>query len=388
MKDFKIYIIAASLLLVLYVVIEYNKPKPVNWQATLYYDDKIPFGTYVFYHQLDDIFAGARVTNTNKSIYNLFTSERLSGNYIIVAKSVNFTKVDFNELVKYIEAGHTVFITSFEWGGYLSNTLEIRTKTESDKEKTSLNFTNNLLKRTKDYRFDKNISDDYFSNFDTARATVISKNAAGNSTYLSFKFGQGKLLICANPLLFTNYSLLTPQGADYAAKALSYLPANQNIYWDEYQNHDIEDEKSPMRVFFNNPSLQWAYYLSLFTLLVFVLFEVKRRQRVIPVIEPLKNSTLDFVKVVGQVYYEKRDNTNIAYKKILYLLSYWREQYQLKTNKLDNEFIDALAHKTGLELIFARELVDYINYLTNQSRVTDHELIVLNQLIEKFNSQS
>jgi hypothetical protein len=192
------------------------------------------------------------------------------------------------------------------------------------------------------------------------------------------------LLLCANPELFTNYSLLTPQGADYASKALSYLPVAANVYWDQYQNHEIAIDESPLRVFFNSPGLQWAYYLSLCGLLVFVLFEIKRRQRVIPIIEPLRNTTVDFVEVVGKVYYEKRDNLNIAHKKILYLLSFLREKYQLKTNQLDAEFIETVVWKTGADTAFIKDLIGYINYVSQQTKVTDKELIELNHLIEKF----
>ena len=35
--------------LCIYLVAQYNKPSPINWQPTLYYQDKIPFGTYVLH---------------------------------------------------------------------------------------------------------------------------------------------------------------------------------------------------------------------------------------------------------------------------------------------------------------------------------------------------
>ena len=104
-----------------------------------------------------------------------------------------------------------------------------------------------------------------------------------------------------------------------------------------------------MRVFFSHASLQWAYYISLFGMVIFVLYEMKRRQRIIPVIEPLKNSTVEFVNVVGQVYYEQRNNMNIAQKKILFFLEHLRTKYYLKTNPLDQEFIERLSQKTGIE---------------------------------------
>ncbi|RZA03501.1 MAG: DUF4350 domain-containing protein [Sphingobacteriaceae bacterium] len=388
MKDFKYYIIGACLLLTIYVVIEYNKPVPANWQPTLRYDDKIPFGTYVFYHQLNDVFPGADITRTNKSVYSLFKQGIEPGNYIIIANEVKLSKVDFNELVNYIKEGNNVFITAFGWDGYFNKALGIEVETEGKEKNKLVNFTNPRLKQPKYYGFDKEISERYFSKFDTVKATVLGINSGGHSNYLSFKYGKGNLFICANPQLFTNYSLLSPQGKDYAEKAISYLPVKQNIYWDQHQNHDIPVDQSPMRVIFENPSLKYAYYLALITLMVFLIFEAKRRQRIIPVIEPLKNSTLDFVKVVGKVYYDKRDNANIAVKKILYLQSYLRERYQLKTGKMDHEFADTMANKTGVHQSLTRELVDHINYVYHQQNITDHELIILNQLIEKFYAQA
>ncbi|GAB2974779.1 hypothetical protein GCM10027049_06400 [Mucilaginibacter puniceus] len=388
MKDFKYYIIGACLLLTVYVVIEYNKPVPFNWETSLRYNDKIPFGTYIFYHQLNDIFPETNITRTNKSIYSLFKQGIEPGNYIIIANEVKLSKVDFNELIKYIKDGNNVFISAFGWDGYFSTELHLDAETEIKEKNTLVNFTNPSLKVPGYYRFDKEISERYFSKFDTAKATILGMNSGGHSNYLSFQYGKGKLFVCANPQLFSNYSLLSAQGKNYAEKAISYLPVKQNIYWDQHQNNDIPVDSSPMRVIFEHTNLKYAYYLALITLMIFLLFEVKRRQRVIPVIEPLKNSTLDFVKVVGKVYYDKRDNANIAVKKIIYLQSYLRERYQLKTGKMDHEFADTMANKTGVHQSLTRELVDHINYIYHQQNITDHELIILNQLIEKFYAQA
>jgi hypothetical protein len=385
MRDFKIYLSIASILMVVYLVAEYNKPVPVNWSPTLYYNDKVPFGTYIFYQQLKQIYPGANVIKTNGSIYKvLHDTTTTPGNYLVIAKNVTMNKADFNELTKYIKAGNSVFLSALSFSGVLADTLDITTSTEFNKGNATLNFENPRLKQANNYNFSRDISNKYFSDFDTTKATVIGRNNYGHTNYLSFAFGKGKLYLCANPLIFSNYGLLTGQGADYAAKALSYLPVTTNVYWDEYQNGDIEGDESPMRVFFGNPNLQWAYYLSLFGMIVFVLYEMKRRQRIIPVIEPLKNSTVEFVNVVGQVYYEKRDNANIAHKNVLYFLSHVRDEYRIKTNKLDKEFIENLTTKLNLDPLFATQLVNYLQYLSVQTRVDDHELIELNKLIEQF----
>ncbi|MFD0750488.1 DUF4350 domain-containing protein [Mucilaginibacter calamicampi] len=384
MKDFKIYLAIGSALLIIYLVIQYNKPAPVNWQPTLAAADKIPFGTYALRERLTDIFPGAQVKNTNQSLYNFFRGRTKPGNYIIIAKTVTITKADFEQMLKGIRAGNNVFITTFSWNGVIADRLKFNNDIEDDDAKTAINFTNKQLRQSRYYKFDKEISAQYFNSYDTARATIISLNKAGNANYLRYRFGKGSLLLCANPELFTNYSLLTRNGAEYASAALSYLPANNNIYWDQFQNRDIVIDRSPLRAFFASSSLQWAFYISFWGLALFVFFEIKRRQRIIPIIDPLKNATVDFVEVVGKVYYEKRDNSNIALKKILYLLSFLREQYQLKTTRLDAEFIESMVWKTGIDTAFIQDLVGYINYIGQQSKVTDKELIELNLLIEKF----
>jgi hypothetical protein len=388
MRDFKIYFSIAVALLAVYLVAEYNKPSPINWRSTLYYRDKIPFGTYVLHDQLNQIFPGTRVVNTNKSLYSMFAEDSIpTGNYLVVAHNVAVSKNDYQQMVKYIANGNNVFIASFSWQGVLADTLKLNTDAEFKKADPGINFSNPKLAVPGFYHLRRGVGDQYFSSFDTARALVLGKNELGHSNFLSFKYGKGKLYLCANPHLFTNFSILSG-GADYASKALSYLPPTTITYWDEFQNGDIPEDLSPVRVFFTNPDLQWAYYISLFSLLVFVLYQLKRQQRIIPVVEPLANSTLEFVNVVGQVYYEQRNNRNICDKKISYWLEHVRTRFNLKTNPLDKEFIENLSLRTGVTKDFIVELINYIDYIQVQERVSDHDLMMLNHLIEKFYTQA
>jgi len=391
MKDFKIYITVATIVLLGYLYIVYEKPGETNWTPSLSYTHKIPYGTYIIYHQLNQIFPGAKVVRKNASVYTTLHNPAMSsgGNYLLIAKTIDINKFDFTEMVKYMRAGNSVFISCFNLKGFITDTLQLSIDFEYNKGNARQNFTNNQIKTDTGYVFNRDIGDQYFSLLDTTRATVIAKNENDHATFVSFKFGKGKLYICSNPCVFTNYSLLTGNGADYSAKALSYLPVTKTVYWDEFQNGDVNmADESPLRVFFKDPNLQWAYYLGLCSLLIFVLFEMKRRQRIIPVIEPLKNSTLDFVTVVGQVYYEKRNNADIAHKKILYLLTYLRDKYQVRTTTLDSEFTEKLIEKLGLDPKFADDLVNHLRYVSLQGHVNDNELIELNKLIEQFYIQS
>jgi len=391
MKSLKLYLIIGASLLVIYVVAQLNRPKVVDWSESFIDNEKTPFGTYICYNRLKDIFPKSKIIPFRKAIYSAIADDSVkNASYIIICPGIDLTKVDYEQLIEYLKKGNDVFIASPYFGKSFEKYLNIKTITyfKFGKEATAVNFLNPALNPQKRFTIDKGAGNTAFSKFDTARAVVIGENANHYANFIKYNFGKGSLYLAANPKLFSNYSLLHPEGAEYAATALSYLKNTKQLIWDEYYTQGREGEDSPMRVFLRNPALQWAYYIAIFSLLTFVLFEIKRTQRVIPVIEPLTNTTVEFVNVVGQVYYEKRNNSNIAHKKILYLLEYLREKYQLKTNKLDNEFIEKLKAKLGIDALFANELINYIQFISVQEHVSDRELIELNKLIEKLYIQS
>ena len=86
---------------------------------------------------------------------------------------------------------------------------------------------------------------------------------------------------------------------------------------------------------------------------------MKRRQRIIPIIEPLRNTTLDFVETVSSVYYSQHDNNSIAKKKIQFWFDHIRQRYYLSTQNTDDKFVEQLQRKSGV----SKELIEKI--LTN-----------------------
>ncbi len=397
MKDLKIYLVIAFSLLIVYCVIQYNRPRPVDWKPTYLNTDKIPYGTYILYHQLNDIFPGATIHSSRQAVYNTLAENKyVPGSYILVAYRVNIDQDDYDELINYIKKGNAVFIASFYVSKFLRDTLKLKINSEqtlSLTKKTKVSFTNPALNPAlnpaQTYTFDRQTGGQYFSKFDTSRAVVLGKNQYNHSNFIRYQFGKGYLYLMPSPDYFINYNLLKPEESNYAAKALSYLPAKGEIIWDEYASAGAEDaEGSPMRVFLSHPELRWAYFIALFSLLFFVLYEMKRRQRIIPVADPLQNTTVDFVKVVGQLYYQQRNNLNIASKKVTFFLEHIRSRYQLKTNVLDQGLIQDLINKSGTDADLINRIFKYIGFVQTGKKITDQELIQLNYLTEQFYKQS
>lgn len=393
MKDLKIYTVVGFILLGFYLVAQYYRPKAINWEPTLSKNHKIPFGTHVLYNRINDIFPGAEIKYKRDAPYITFTETKTNaGNYIIIAPKVNLDEYDFKKLAEYMRKGNNVFIASHYLGTYLQDSLDLKINSErkfNADEKYPISFINPKLDPAKKYVFNKGIGDQYFSRFDSTKAVVLAQNSKGNATFIKYTYGKGALFLMASPMYFTNYSMLQPKGAEFVEKAFSYLPVKAEIIWDEFSAlGPYRDEDSPVRFFLSHEPLKWAYFIALFSLITFVLFEIKRRQRVIPIIEPLQNSSAEFVKVVGQVYYQKRDNVNIAQKIVAYFLEDIRSRYSIKTNTFSEEFLELLHRKSGVKKELIHKLIDQFLQIQAAKKVSDSELITLNKHIEQFQQQS
>jgi hypothetical protein len=115
-----------------------------------------------------------------------------------------------------------------------------------------------------------------------------------------------------------------------------------------------------------------------------VIFKGRRDQRVIPIIKPLTNTTLEFVGTVGNLYFRQSNHKNIAEKKITYFLDFIRIKYSLKTLHLNDEFAKLLSEKSAIEVIEIRRIFNLINLVSVSTSIKKETLLELNNQIENF----
>lgn len=393
-KTVKIYVVLLVVLFAGFSVIEFTKETPIDWTKTFSEKDKIPFGTFVLYKELPSLFPESEIENIKVTPFEYFddyynwadSSYRIFGTYMHFNEYADIDDVSAQELLDFASHGNNLFIATSYPPQKLFDSLHLETQNQYDfRGEAILGFTNHDL-NTDSITIEKGLSNIYFSKLDSTITTVLGYQQFDSIKRINFvkiNHGLGSIYLHLQPIAFTNYHLLKKNNKKYAATALSYLP-DDPIYYDYHAKFGQDLGYSPLRFILSNPALKAAWFLGLISLILFMIFNAKRKQRIVKVIKPLENTTVAFTKTIGNLYYETKDHNNLIEKKITYFLEYIRRVYYLDTQLLDEKFIKNLTVKSGKDKSITKKLIDLIVYLKAKPNCTEADLLNLNNTIEDF----
>ena len=122
-RSLKIYLGLLIILFVGIVLVEMSTPPPVNWQKSFNEKDKIPYGTFIFYNELEKLFPESQLYDITVTPYEYFDSMYewedstyyASGNYIAVSEYTDIDNVSAQELLDFAS-----IINENDWQTYQS----------------------------------------------------------------------------------------------------------------------------------------------------------------------------------------------------------------------------------------------------------------------------
>jgi len=400
-KKGSIYIIIALVTMAILMLLQYNKPKEVNWFPSFVAQHKIPYGSYILNDLMKKKF-GENLKQINRPPFELLQSDStIQGTYFFLNNDVSFGETELINLLNWTAKGNTLFIASGGFEQELKDTLHIQTKglyaDFGEDQKQLHRLLHPKFKNGASYEFNKDSYATYFSEIDTLTARgicqVVYLSEGGSEQTKNFNvikqpFGEGEIILSAFPKAFTNYFILEADNKDYTAGLLSYIDGRRPIYMDNHYKSGKSFYTSPMYIFLNTKEFKWAYYVALIGVLLYVVFEGKRKQRAIPVVVPLKNQTLAFTRTIADMYFEKGEQKSITDHKIDYFLEYIRSHFHMGTLKQDDEFFRNLASRSNHSFDEIKELFSFMEKLKIRSVITNNDLKKLNTLIEKFKKLS
>lgn len=387
----------------------------LNQRFTLWRGDKIPYGTWYAYDNLHHIFPEATVLiekrspdrsksftvrNARSYIEDARYDDKKSA-YIIIAPEVLPDESEIGAIFNMIGQGNHVFISALQFSRKLLDTLHLKTFLYAGffnmRDSLTVNVQDPVEEdRTFSFTYPGQAMDNYFTGMDSTVTHILGTNATGRANFIKINYASGgALYLHLAPSALTNFFLLHKQNKAYYDEVLSQLPPHiKLIRWDEYFRYHSYGDGNDSNAFSalgwlsQQPPLYWSGLLLLLLLLTIYLFESKRRQRLIPVRPALKNASLDFVRTIGRLYYQRRDNGNLAAKMTAHFLDHVRNRYNIPTSVLDEEFENRLAHKSGYPQAAIHDIVYQARALQDMPQVNDEDLLAFNGQLENFYKHS
>jgi hypothetical protein len=424
-KKSKIYLYIIFSVVASMLFLEVITPQPLSWEESYTSGDKIPYGAYVLYDQLEDLFDQEVASITEDPVSFLKKhKEVINANYIFINNTLSFDKTEMDYIMEFADRGNKVFVSTQSITGAAGDSLKLVSNRYSSyyEQDTVRVRLNNPLFENRSYIYQKGSSYRHFVSYDTTRVTVLGevlpfepvkgylKSVFGKeldsdkdstktmvteaiekaksrqvpqANFIEIKVGDGAIYYHLNPIAFTNYYMLQEGKAQYVSEVFSYLHAGP-VYFDDYGKSGKRVVSSPIRFILTNAALKWSWYISLAAILLYFIFKAKREQRAIPVVNPLTNSTVEFTKTIGNLYFQSGDVSGIIHKKISFFQQKLRTKYFVNTENMDDVFINRLALKSGVSQEQTKEIIEYINHLRKKPMHSDYELKQLNKRIETF----
>lgn len=424
MKDKRpliIFGIAFVLLLTVFLIMKGGGTR-FDWTETYKEKSKAPYGTYIIHELLEKYFPEHPLEDISSSVFKelqIEGTEETKANYVFVGEGMYMDTADVDQLLRFVETGNTAFIASksipydlmfyvyyeecndYFWDDYTYFRDSVSQFNMLHKQlvlNTDIDF--KFIKKGVSKKYAWHYIDSVFfceEDYSFIRLGTINQDKVN---FAKIKYGEGYFYLHTNPIAFSNIQLLDEVGISYMNKVFSHLTEGP-IYWDTYsrvkegvsrrrnsiRSMSPERELSgegPLQYILDQPALSWAWYLLMACGLLYLIFRAKRTQRIIPVYEGNKNTSLEFISTIGSLYFLQNDHRKLALQKMRLFLGQVRDRYNLTTKEIDETFVKRLSQKSEVEEPIINQIVLFYKNIKGSSFVSDKTLIDFHKALEAF----
>ena len=407
MKKWLPYIAGAIVFIgIVLLLIFHKKQRHFDGRITLNPTHTIPYGSYVAYQLMQQQFPKAKMS-INKAApgeWKLPAKDTSGQVLFILIPYFDPTADELNSLISFAQKGNTVFISALQMSDKAQLFFRV---TQTDLYSTdflshygnSIDVSDSFNVRLDSSIFTRPVSFSYpgvaynnrFLKYDSIYAYPLGYNKTLENL-LAVHTLKGTIFLHSAPITFTNLFLLWHNNHLYFEKLMSLLPADTKfVMWDEYflyrKPADDNSSHTILHVLLKYENFRWAFWLSIVLLLLYIVTEVKRRQRLTPEHTPPANDSLAFASTVGKLYFERGDHKNLADKLSVYFLDFIRNKYKISTTEINAEFAKLVSAKSNVSLDEITAITDRLINIKLSDVITQKELTEYHQLLENFYSK-
>lgn len=386
-----------------------------DWTESYRLDSKEPYGLKVCKDLLADYFPGESLLPVEEDFSILLASDAPS-NYVFIGEGYLFTQEEKKILQEYLSAGNRVLLISksgvidlleylaledcgqFIWQGYQStvayDTVAYMGFTAPSLSQPDKGYPVKFYNNGKPfYLYEWPVLPDNYACDSLGYPKVLGLIADRPNFMLMSR--ELPLYLHSTPLAFTNFSLLEEDGVAYMERVFSYLQPG-TVFWETQRQVSEEvvrskntpgarlPGKSPLSYILSQPSLASAWYVLLFMVILYLVFRAKRRQRIIPVTEANENTSLEFVKTIGKLYFQKGNPREVALQKMRFLQAAIRDRYQIKNKVWTEDVVNQIHQKSEVDLALLKQIKIMYENISTSRLTTEKTLSDFHFLLEAF----
>ena len=388
-------------LIILLITGAKRKAHKFNPRITLNRKDKIPYGMSVAFTGLGHLFSQATIytSRAEPGYWDSLSNYESNQAFISINGRFSADEEEMRRLINFAENGNDVFISTTYASAAADKMLGCNSSSygslffgnNDQEEDMKISLVAPPFRKNTTYKYPGTKFNSYFDVIDSTTTEILGYGENGRPNFIHLHAGKGNFYLQMEPLAFSNYFLLHKDNIHYYENALSVISSTvKKIVWDEYYlyKRNQTPKKGWLTVLLGFPALKAALLTAIFTLLLYSLLEMRRKQRYIPFLAKPKNESLDFVKTIGRLYYDKGDHKNLCNKMAAYFLEYVRNRYKLATNTLDEKFIKLLQYKSGADEGSLTKIVSFIKYLDETQFINSSQLTDFHKQLESFYNKS
>ena len=364
-------------------------PRDISWKDYFVSKSKQPYGLFVFKDLLENLFDD--VETVEKAIYRIDKDNSEPENYIFISNNIRFAEDERNSLLEWVAKGNNAFIASKQFSNELLDTLKVN---DNYIYAGFGDLKNDIEVRTiqseTSYKYNKQYEIKGFTNrHDSLEvinpiAVINSENNRDNNMAIvaQIPIGEGSVFLSSLPYAFTNYYMLHQNNYEFAQDVLSFLPNNKTYYDRYYKPQSVAE--APLKVFLKTKAFLWASILGLTLLFMHMIFNIKRKQKYIPIIKSPENRSLEFTKTMGDLYHNTFDLKDLMVKMERHFKEYIKQKYMISDYTGTEEQTEKLILKSGKKI----GLVSSLNTIFNQFQMTNtidvKTIYILNKKLQQF----
>ena len=373
------------------------RPTPMDWTESFDRNDRIPFGTYVMFNELESILRPTSLEVSSLPIYNEINREQAAdGTRLYICPAFILDDLDTWELLSWVETGNTAFISANGFSDLLLEELEVEMNLElmdTFSVEQIVQSSNRGVELTfvPETQWDLpsaicHVSFTIEDSVLTQGVTGLGEYSNGNLNFVRAEYGEGAIYMHTLPHTFTNYLLLDSMrgAAGYSAAVLSHLNEGEHIVWDDYYATGGLSNRNPFQVMGQYRGFRWSYWIVIVTVLLFVIFTARRKQRAIPLIEPRRNTSLDFIRTIGDLYFQRGSHGDLAMKKIAYYHTFVKTNYRTELTDYSQDEATQLAERSGKQPEVVKALFKTIQELNKAENINREMLIDLQRQFDLY----